>query len=87
VTLGDVTREGVIAAVEEFDRLGQPAFLKLTEFAPARAYFLQHGGKLYDSRAIIGHARGVSTGVSLRPEDFSGGDKTVAQRLEARGFK
>jgi 5-methylcytosine-specific restriction protein A len=87
VTLGDVTREGVLAAVEEFDRLGRAAFLKLTGFGPAKAYFLEYDGEFYDSKAIVGYAHGVSTGVLLRPGDFSGGDKTVAQRLETLGFK
>jgi 5-methylcytosine-specific restriction protein A len=77
----------VLAAVEEFDRRGRDVFLKSTGFGPARAYFLQHHGRLYDSKAIIGRAHGVSTGVSLGPRDFSGGDKTVAQRLEALGFE
>lgn len=78
VTLNDVTRTGVLAAAKEFDRLGREAFLKSTGFGPARAYFLEHDGKLYDSKAIIGYAHGVDTGVPLRPGDFSGGDKTVA---------
>jgi hypothetical protein len=86
VTLGDVTREGVLAAVEEFDRLARDAFLKSTGFGPAQAYFLQYDGKLYDSKAIIGYAHGVSAGTPLGPGEFSGGDKTVAQRLETLGF-
>jgi 5-methylcytosine-specific restriction protein A len=87
VTLGDVTRTGVLAAVAEFDRLGRAAFLKSTGFGAARTYFLQYGGKLYDSKAIAGYAHGVSTGAPMRPRDFSGGDSTVAQRLEALGFE
>jgi 5-methylcytosine-specific restriction protein A len=86
MTLADVTRTGVLAAVEEFDRLGRAAFLKSTGFGPAHAYYLQHDGKLYDSKAVVGYAHGVSTGVPLRRADFSGGDKTVAHRLEALGF-
>jgi 5-methylcytosine-specific restriction enzyme A len=86
VTLSDVTHTSVLAAVAEFDRLGREAFLKATGFGPARAYFLRHDGKLYDSKAIVGYAHGVSTGVPLGPKDFSGGDKTVAQRLETLGF-
>jgi 5-methylcytosine-specific restriction enzyme A len=70
-----------MAAVEEFDRLGREAFLKSTGFGPAQVYFLDHDGKLYDSKAIIGYAHGVSTGVPLGPGEFSGGDDTVAQRL------
>ena len=81
-----MTRTGVLAAVDEFDRVGREAFLKATGFGPARAYFLEHDGKLYDSKAVIGYAHGVSTAVPLGPGDFSGGDKTVAQRLETLGF-
>lgn len=87
VTLGDVTREGVLAAVGEFDRVGRDEFLKSTEFGPDPVYFVQYDGKLYDLRAIIGYAHGVSTGVPLRRGDFRGGDKTAAQRLEVLGFK
>jgi 5-methylcytosine-specific restriction enzyme A len=87
VTLADVTPAGVRAAVAEFDRLGRDALLRSTGFGRARAYYLEHDGRLYDSKAIIGYAHGLSTGTPLRPGDFSGGDKTVAQRLEALGFK
>jgi 5-methylcytosine-specific restriction enzyme A len=87
MTLGDVTRAGVLVAVEEFDRRGREAFLKSAGFRAARAYFLRHEGKLYDSKAIVGYAHGVSTGIPLGPGDFSGGDKTVAQRLEMLGFE
>ena len=86
VTLGDVTSVGVLAAIAEFDRLGRDAFLKSTHFGRARAYYLQHDGKLYDSKAIAGYAHKISVGTLLGPRDFSGGDKTVAQRMEALGF-
>lgn len=86
MTLSDVTRAGVLAAVEEFDRLGRNGFLKSTGFGPARTYFLQYDDKLYDSKAILGYAHKVSTGVSLGPGDFSGGDNTVVHRLETLGF-
>lgn len=87
MTLSDVTHAGVLAAVDEFDHRGREGFLRLTGFGAARAYFLRHDGKLYDSKAIVGFAHGVSTGAPLGPGDFSGGDKTVAQRLEMLGFE
>ena len=60
--------------------------MKSTGFSPARTYFLEHDGKLYDSKAIVGYAHGMSAGVPLGPGDFSGGDNTVVQRLEKLGF-
>ncbi|GAA1879247.1 HNH endonuclease [Asanoa iriomotensis] len=86
MSLAALTREGVLAATAEFDRLGRRAFLRSTGFGPARAYFLDLGGRLYDSKAIVGYAHGVSAGTPLSPRDFSGGDETVARRLEALGF-
>ena len=86
VTLSDVTHAAVLDAVAEFDRLGRAAFLKSTGFGPAKAYFLQHEDKFYDSKAIVGYAHGVSTGVPWGPGDFSGGDRTVVRRLQALGF-
>ncbi|MFI6257612.1 HNH endonuclease [Micromonospora zamorensis] len=83
MSLAEVTHASVIAAVAEFERLGRGQFLKMSGFGPARAYFLDYEGKLYDSKAIIGHAHGLSTGTPLGAADFTGGDKSVAQRLEA----
>ena len=87
MTLADVTHESVLAAVAEFDQLGRDAFLHATGFHRSREYYLEHEGQLYDSKPIVGYAHGVSTGTPLRPGDFSGGDKTVARRLEALGFE
>lgn len=84
VTLG-VTRTDVLTAVAEFDRLGQETLLKSAGFGAARVYFLEHDGKLYDAKPIVGHARGVSTGVPPGPGDFGDGEKPAAQRLEALG--
>jgi 5-methylcytosine-specific restriction protein A len=86
MSLADVTGAGVRAAIAESDRVGRDAFLRSTGFGRARAYYVHHEGRLYDSKAIAGYAHGVSTGTPLGPDNFSGGDKTVAQRLEALGF-
>jgi 5-methylcytosine-specific restriction enzyme A len=82
----DVDEKGVLAAVAEFDRVGRRAFLKQHGFGAAREYFLDYAGELYDSKAIIGVAHGFSTGGPLRPQDFTGGDESVARRLEALGY-
>jgi 5-methylcytosine-specific restriction enzyme A len=86
MSLADVTAEGVSAAIAEFDRLGRDPFLRSTGFSRSRAYYLEQAGHLYDSKAIVGYAHGVSTGTTLGPSDFSGGDQTVAQRLRGLGF-
>lgn len=87
--LKDLTVESVIAAVEEFDRMGREAFLARYGFAEAATYFLRHQGKLYDSKAIAGVAHQYldPTAGPLRSQDFSGGVATVVTRLQQLGFE
>ena len=88
MALGDVTVEGVESALVEFDRLGREAFLDHHGFRKARSYFLVHGGRRYDSKAVVGVAHGYDRpGLGpLRPQNFSGGEATVARHLESLGF-
>lgn len=89
MVVSDIDRTAVLRAIEEFDRLGQDAFLQQHGFGRSRSYFLRHGGKLYDSKAIIGVAHGYS-GDDRRPllaTPFSGGKATVAQTLRGLGFE
>lgn len=87
MVLSGLRREMVLAAIAEFDQLGRDAFLKLYGYRPAIDYFLVHGGRRYDSKAIAGVAhRGVG-GRPLRPDEFSGGNATVARVLGDLGFE
>jgi hypothetical protein len=72
-------RDAVLAAMREYDALGQDAFLAKYGYSPARRYQLVHDGKSYDSKAIAGVAlkhqfpeRGP-----LAASEFSGGEATV----------
>ncbi len=77
----------VLDAIAEFDRLGRDAFLEEYGYRRAIGYFLVHGGRRYDSKAIAGVAyRGVR-GRPLRPDEFSGGNATVARVLGDLGFE
>src|SRR5215204_1808662 len=62
-------------ALEEFDRLGQDAFLRKYGFRRSQNYVLERNGKRYASKAVAGAAYGKQfpdRGV-LRPSEFSGG--------------
>ena len=87
MALGDVTRESVLKAVDEFDDVGRAAFLGRYGFGAARGYFLVLDGRRYDSKPIVGAAHAHATGTPLGPDDFSGGDRTVARLLESLGFE
>lgn len=86
MALRDVTKASVHDAITEYDRLGQVAFLEQYHFAPARAYRLVHGGRFYDSKAIVGVAHGYATGTFWTAPDFSGGHATVGTTLTNLGF-
>lgn len=84
----DLTQAAVTAALDEFDALGRDAFLKRYGFGPARSYFVERGGKRYDSKAIAGAAHAKLPNRSpLKASEFSGGEQTVAAVLGNLGFK
>lgn len=56
--LNDLTsRDAVLQAMVEFDRLGRTDFISKYGFRPARSYFVIHDGRSYDSKAIVGAFR------------------------------
>lgn len=86
VNLSAITRPAVLSAIREFDDLGQTAFLSRCGFAEARNFRLVHGGRFYDSKAIVGVAHGYATGYFPSSSVFSGGLDTVAACLNRLGF-
>jgi hypothetical protein len=74
--------------MEEFDRIGQQAFLTKYGFGPAQQYRLEHGGRFYDSKAIVAAAHGVEFGRPLGSQEFSGGigPRGAVQQLRRLGF-
>ncbi|MFF7212635.1 HNH endonuclease [Streptomyces sp. NPDC008238] len=85
--LTDITAAEIVLATQEFDRLGSEVFLRSHGFRPARNYFLVHGGRSYDSKAILGVAHGfLPGGRALRPHELSGGDRHAAALLRGLGF-
>ncbi|MGC5036319.1 hypothetical protein ACPXCS_01945 [Streptomyces sp. DT190] len=87
MALTDITASNVAQAIEEFDRLGRDAFLEQHAFGRARRYFLQHNGKFYDSKAILGVAHGYAAGHEvLDSSEFSGGEGHAVSLLRQLGF-
>ena len=81
-----VRRPHVVAAVEEYDRLGSKEFLVRYGFRKARAYLLWHQGNEYDSKAILGAAYFHATGHAATWDEFSGGEHGAAKVLTDLGF-
>ena len=87
--LKDITKQGVLAAIREFNTLGRENFLNQYSFGSAKEYWLiDDDGQRYDSKAIVGVAHKFSRpdlGL-LKSSDFSGGMNTVKPTLEKLGF-
>jgi len=82
-TLKHVTREGMLGAMAEYDRLGADAFHKKhkTRAGTSAKYNVVHGGRTYPSKAIIAAAAGYT------PDRFSGGASSLGPVLKRCGFK
>jgi 5-methylcytosine-specific restriction protein A len=90
MALKDITsRQAVLDAIAECDRLGQDVFLERYGFHRAREYYLVHDGREYDSKAIAGvaHKYQFPNEGPLASGNFGGGDKTVRPLLESLGFE
>lgn len=91
-SLSDLTRsDAVQAALDEYSRLGQKVFLAKYGFGKAREYVVldPRSGLWADSKAIAAAAVGHQFPESgpLSAKVFSGGEATVAPRLQALGFR
>lgn len=87
MALTDITRIEVSKAIEEYDRVGRDAFLRHYGFGRARRYLLQHDGRHYDSKAIVGAAHGHLPGRQpLSAGGFSGGAAHAVSLLRGLGF-
>lgn len=58
MSLKDLTRPDVDAAIAEFDWMGRDAVLREHGFGRSRGYFLVQDGREYDSNAIAEAAHG-----------------------------
>lgn len=81
------SREAVLSAIAEFDEIGRDAFFEKYHYGSALSYFVIHGGRRYDSKAIFGVAYGYQTGNFLTRMEHSGGEATVAKQLRKLGFE
>ena len=88
MSLRTIEREHVLQAIKECDELGRVYFLEKYGFGQAKSYWLVYNGQRYDSKAIIGVARGYACpDLGPLPSDrFSGGASPVRRKLENLGF-
>ncbi|OON80561.1 hypothetical protein B1H18_11750 [Streptomyces tsukubensis] len=84
--MADISRTEIDRALAEFDCVGRRTFLELNGFREAQTYFIESGGQLYDSTAIVGTAHGyLPDQQALSAADFSGGALHAVQLLRRLG--
>jgi 5-methylcytosine-specific restriction protein A len=82
----EVTRDHVLRAIGEYDRLGPDDFFAAHGYGPSRSYELVWDGRRYPHKAILGTAYELATGEKLSPGDFEGGKAGAVAFLEALEF-
>src|SRR5213083_1988438 len=82
----DVTRNDVLRAIQEYDRLGPEGFFSEHGFGPSRSYELVWDERRYPHKAILGTAYEFATGQRLASGDFEGGKSGAVRVLGNLGF-
>ena len=82
----DVTRDDVLRAIQEYDRLGSDEFFSVHGFAPTTTYDLLWDQRPYPPKAILGTAYEFATGLRLASGDFEGGKTGAVRVLGNLGF-
>ncbi len=86
ITWDKVTREHVVRAIHEYDKLGAEQFFAKHGFAPTTTYDLVWEKRTYPPKAILGTAYEFATGHKLNSGDFEGGKSGAVRVLEQLGF-
>jgi hypothetical protein len=81
-----VTRDNVLHAIQEYDRLGPEQFFSKYGFAPTTTYELVWNKRRYPPKAILGAAYELATGKQLASGDFEGGKAGAVRVLGKLGF-
>jgi hypothetical protein len=86
VAWNHVSRDDVLRAIQEYDRLGPERFFAEHGYGPSRSYELIWNNHSYPHKAILGTAYEFATGQRLAPGDFEGGKAGAVTVLGKLGF-
>jgi hypothetical protein len=75
-------------AMQEWDRIGSPAFLQKYGAHPSTKYFVVEGGRTYDAKALVQAAYRIENPrrPPLAANDFRGDRRSIAEPLRNHGF-
>jgi hypothetical protein len=86
VAWDQVTRDDVLHAIQEYDRVGAEQFYSEHGFGPTTTYDLVWDERRYPPKAILGTAYELATGQRLASGDFEGGKSGAVSVLGKLGF-
>jgi hypothetical protein len=86
VVWDQVSRDDVLAALQDYDRLGPEQFFSQHGYGPSRSYELIWNKRHYPHKAILCTAYEIATGQRLAPGDFEGGKAGAVRVLGKLGF-
>lgn len=81
-----VTRNDVLRAIHEYDRLGPEQFFSKYNFRPTTTYDLVWEERRYPPKAVLGAAYEFATGQRIASSDFEGGKTGAVRVLGKLGF-
>jgi len=81
-----VSHDDVLAALQDYDRLGPEQFFSQHGYGPSRSYELIWNNRRYPHKAILGTAYELATGQRLASGDFEGGKAGAVRVLGKLGF-
>jgi len=82
----EVTRDDVLRAIQEYDRLGPERFFSEHGYGRSRSYELVWNERRYPHKAVLGTAYEFATGQRLGAGDFEGGKAGAVAVLTKLGF-
>ena len=82
----EVSRDDVMRAIQEYDRLGPDQFFAQHGYAPTTTYELICNDRSYPPKALLGTAYEFATGRRLASGDFEGGKAGAVRVLGKLGF-
>jgi hypothetical protein len=82
----EVSRDDVMRAIQEYDRLGPDQFFAQHGFAPTTTYELVWNDRSHPPKALLGTAYEFATGRRLASGDFEGGKVGAVRVLGKLGF-
>jgi hypothetical protein len=82
----EVSRDDVMRAIQEYDRLGPDRFFAQHGFAPTTTYELICNDRSYPPKALLGTAYEFATGRRLASGDFEGRKVGAVRVLGKLGF-